>query len=200
MLNAIVFGGDLSSFKVYVCDKEEDCLHPRKITYPWKKEDSMYAKVMNIMQSLEDKVLKENAGQNVDLDAKEKDLLSRSSIPILNLISLHAGLKGQGAKHRISEYAEVVAFDYTIGYLDDLVDFVYKTLSNLEHAQIEGDTIKDFKEEIRSIRKGLFYERSNAMNRLHTISAVKQTTKQIENQVFAMFADYRDVNELSGEK
>jgi conjugative transfer pilus assembly protein TraH len=197
MINAIVFGGDLQSFKVYACDKEEDCLHPREISHSWSNKDSMYAKVIEVMQSLEDKILKENEGDNQSLDAKEKDLLSRSSMPILNLISLNAGLKGHGVKDTISEYAEVVAFDYTIGYLDDLTDFVYKALSNLEHSQIEGDTIKDFKEEIRSIRKSLFYERSNAMARLHTITSVKEITRQKEQQVFAMFADYRIKN---GEK
>ena len=85
-----------------------------------------------------------------------------------------------------------MAFDYTIGYLDELVNFVYDAISNLEHAQIEGEVINKFKEELRAVRLDLFNERSKAMSRLHTILSVKQTTKQIEDQVNLMFADYRD--------
>ena len=133
MINAIVFGGDLQSFKVYKCDEDEEekCLHPTEIDHSWKNEDSMYVKVLEIMQSLATKVLEEKAGDTVTLNAKEMDLISRSSTPIMTLISLNVGIKGHGISDTISEYAEVVALDYTIGYLDDLVDFVYKALSNL---------------------------------------------------------------------
>ena len=42
------------------------------------------------------------------------------------------------------------------------------------------------------IKRDLFNERSKAMSRLHTILSVKQSTKQVENQVNLLFADYRD--------
>ena len=196
MLNALIFGEGVQEFKIYVCDNEADCLHPKIVTRKWQKEDSMLYKVSSIMESLESKVLEENAGVSVSLDAKEKDLLSRSAVPILKLISLNAGLKGHGVKYTVEDYAEAVAFDYVIGYLDNLVDFVYRSIGNLEHAQIESDKIKEFKDEIKGIKQDLFYERSKAMNRLNTLLSVKQRTKQIEAQVFTMFADYRGGNEL----
>ena len=196
MLNALIFGGDMQEFKIYVCDEEDKCLHPKIITKKWKKEDSILYKVSSVMESLENKVLEENAGVTVSLDAKEKDLLSRSAVPILKLISLNAGLKGHGIKYTVEDYAEAVAFDYVIGYLDDLVDFVYRAVGSLEHAQIERDKIKDFKEEIKGIKQELFRERSKAMDRLSTLLSVKQRTRQIESQVFTMFADYRGGDEL----
>ena len=198
MLNAIVFGGNLDEgFQVYACDKEEDCLHPKIVTRKWEKEDSILYKVSAVMESLENKVLEENAGVSVSLDAKEKDLLSRSAVPILKLISLNAGLKGHGIKYTVEDYAEAVAFDYVIGYLDDLVDFVYRAVGNLEHAQIESEKIKEFKGEIKGIKQELFRERSKAMDRLSTLLSVKQRTRQIERQVFTIFADYRNGDELT---
>ena len=92
----------------------------------------------------------------------------------------------------VEDYAEAMAFDYTMGYLDNLLNFVYDAVSNLEHAQLEGEVIHKFKEELRAVRLDLFHERSKTMSRLHTILAVKQSTKQIENQVNLLFADYRD--------
>lgn len=197
MLNALIFGGEMQELKTYVCDEANNCLHPKIITKKWRKEDAILYKVSAVMGSLEDKVLKENAGMSVSLDGKEKDLLSRSAVPILKLISLNAGLKGHGVKYTVEDYAEAVAFDYVIGYLDNLVDFIYRAVSNLEHAQIESEKIKLFKEEVRGIKQELFQERSKAMDRLSTLLSVKERTRQIEGQVFRMFADYRSENEIS---
>ena len=192
MLGALVFGGNIGSgFKIYKCDKEDVCLYPTEINKTWKKEDSIVYKVREIMQSLEEKIIDENSGATVKLSAAEKDLLTRSAVPILNLISINAGLKGHGVKYTIEEYTEAVAFDYVIGYLDDLLDFVYKAIGNMEHAQIESETIKGFKEEIRVIKRELYQERSKAMHNLSILLSVKQRTKQIENQVYGMFGDYR---------
>ena len=63
---------------------------------------------------------------------------------------------------------------------------------NLEHAQVEGDTIKDFKQEIRTIKKMLFNERVKAFDRLNTLLSVKERTSQIEKMVMLSFAGYRD--------
>ena len=134
----------------------------------------------------------EAQGANVSLDEKEKDMVSKTTLPILKLITLHVALKGDGAKYSVEDYAEAMAFDYTMGYLDNLLNFVYDAVSNLEHAQLEGEVIHKFKEELRAVRLDLFHERSKTMSRLHTILAVKQSTKQIENQVNLLFADYRD--------
>jgi len=57
---------------------------------------------------------------------------------------------------------------------------------------MEGDVINKFKEELRAVRLDLFNERSKAMSRLSTILSVKQSTKQVEDQLNLMFADYRD--------
>ena len=202
LMDKIIFGSvggdDTSGFNLYVCDKAANevkaanCLHPTKKPQKWTTEDSMLHKVSDIIRTMEQKVKAEGKGENVSLDAREKDMLSRTTLPILKLITLHVALKGHGARYSVEDYAETLAFDYTIGYLDELVNFVYDAISNLEHAQIEGEVINKFKEELRAIRLDLFNERSKAMSRLHTILSVKQTTKQIEDQVNLMFADYRD--------
>ena len=85
MLNTIIFGGEDKGFKLYSCDKVEDCLHPTEVNQVWNNKDSMHSKVISIMQSMEEKIMAESKGDNVSLDAKEKDLLSRTSLPIFNL-------------------------------------------------------------------------------------------------------------------
>jgi conjugative transfer pilus assembly protein TraH len=196
LIDKIIFGSageaGTSGFKLYTCDKADLCLHLTKGHQPWDSTDSMMHKVADIIRSMEEKIKAEGKGENVSLDAREKDMLTKTTLPIFKLISLHVALKGHGARYSVEDYAETLAFDYTIGYLDELVNFVYEAISNLEHAQMEGEVIKKFKEELRAVRLDLFNERSKAMNRLHTILSVKQTTRQVEDQVNLLFADYRD--------
>ena len=195
LISKIVFGagdGKGVGFKLYTCDKAEMCLHPSTTQQDWNKQDSMIQKVSDIIQSMEKKVKDESKGATLSLDARERDMLSKTTLPILKLITLNVALKGHGARYAVEDFAETMAFDYTIGYLDNLINFVYEAISNLEHAQMEGEVINKFKEELRAIRLDLFNERSKAMNRLHTILSVKQSTKQVEEQVNMLFADYRD--------
>ena len=193
VLDTIVFGGNGSDqLKLYRCDNPDLCLNPVVQSQGFRKEDTMLYKISEIIASLEQKILFENSGSNTTLSDAEKDLITKSSIPILKLISLNAGLKGHGVKYTVEDYAEALAFDYVIGYLDSLIDFVYRALGNLEHAQVEGDTIKDFKQEIRTIKKMLFNERVKAFDRLNTLLSVKERTSQIEKMVMLSFAGYRD--------
>jgi hypothetical protein len=69
-------------------------------------------------------------------------MLSKTTLPIFKLVSLQVALKGHGASYAVEDYAETLAFDYTIGYLDGLIDFIYEAIANLEHAQMEGEVCK----------------------------------------------------------
>jgi len=192
LLESLVTGGDAPNLKTYVCDEQNLCLNPTIKPKQFKKEDSMLHKVSKIIESLEQKIIQENKGDNTTLSAEEKDFLTKSSIPILKLISLNAGLKGHGVKHTVEDYAESLAFDYVIGYLDSLIDFVYSALSHLEYAQIEGEVIKNFKQEIRSIKQLLFNERVKAFDRLNTLLSVKVRTDHTEKMAKEAFGEYRN--------
>lgn len=197
LLHALIFGSNLGSESLerYSCSNDDDCLSPVIVKSNMKPEDTMIFKVSRIIESIASKILSENAGSTEELQPEEKHLITKSSIHILKLISLNAGLKGHGVSHTVEDYAESIAFDYVIGYLDSLLNFVYQALGNMEHAQMEGDQIKSFKEEIRYIKQMLFNERVKAFERLNTLLAVKQRTQQIENMVFASFAQYRSTGE-----
>lgn len=81
-------------------------------------------KIQNVIGALEEKMVQENTGENTVLSVEEKDLVTRSSIPILKLISLNVALKGYGVQHMVDDYAEAIAFDYVLGYADSLFTLV----------------------------------------------------------------------------
>ena len=72
-----------------------------------------------------------------------------------------------------------------------MLDEVYKALSTLEYSQMDGEHIKNFKEEIRYIKSYLVSERQGAFERMNTLLSVKQRFLQVQQMVKTTFAEYR---------
>ena len=195
ILAGLLFGSDNLETKIYRCDEESKCLHPKTVMKQFRKEDCITNKVAQILDSISDKIINESGGQAMSLSADEKDIVSKTSIPILKLISLNAANKGHGVQYVLEDYTEAIAFDYVIGYLDSLLDFVYRGLSVLEHNQIDGKSIKDFKQEMRHLKKLLFNERMKAFERLNTLLSVKQRTQQLETIILSSFSGLLDTSQ-----
>ncbi len=191
LLDAWIFGTKSGEHKIYVCDTEDKCLNPRTRDHVVKKEDAILYKIQKNISSLEQKIVEENAGVSALLSAEEKDLVTKSSIPILKLISLNAALKGHGVRRTVDDYADAIAFDYVLGYADSLLDFVYSALSSVEHNQIEGESIRAFKEDLRHLKHRMYQDRINAFSRLNTLLSAKNSIHQIESMVLNSFAEYR---------
>ena len=117
--------------------------------------------------------------------------MQTSSVPIISIISLETALKGNGISLATEEYAELVAFDYLISYLDNMLDEVYKALATLEYSQMDTEHIKNFKEEIRYIKGYLVSERQGAFERMNTLLSVKQRFLQVQQMVKTTFAEFR---------
>lgn len=191
MLETLIFGATADKISLYQCDKEDKCLNPTVQDTEVKGWKSMLNKVKDLLDSIANKVIQENEGENAALADEEKVLASNTSIPIIKLISLNAGLKGHSVTLTIEDYAEAVAFDYVTTYLDSMIDFVYKALGHLEHTQLEVEVISKFKYEVRYVQKRLANDRLKAYDRLTNLISVKQRAQQIETMVLNNFAEYR---------
>ena len=185
LLEAKLYGAHGNVMKLYKCIdmgyKDE------AIT----QEQSYLVLIKKLIDSIADKLMKETKGAVVTLDDNEKHVVQTSSIPIISIISLETALKGNGIALATEEYAELVAFDYLISYLDNMLDEVYKALSTLEYSQMDGEHIKNFKEEIRYIKSYLVSERQGAFERMNTLLSVKQRFLQVQQMVKTTFAEYR---------
>ena len=193
LLEAKLYGDNGNTMKLYECkDKASNkCIDldfkERMIT---EKESYLYL-VREVIISIAEKLMKETAGGAVELDADEKHLVQTSSVPIVSIISLETALKGNGIDLATEEYAELVAFDYLISYLDNMLDEVYRALATLEYSQMDSEHIKNFKEEIRYIKGYLISERQGAFERMNTLLSVKQRFLQVQQMVKTTFAEFR---------
>lgn len=207
LIKAIVYGEAPQDMEFYKCkdvtgEPAGQCLEMGKIKHAFKAENAVLFKVRSLLNSITDKIINETKSKNPNtsgstqsettrLNAAEMHLATTTSIPIIKLISLNAGLKGHGVGLTIEDYAESVAFDFVIGYLDSLIDFVYEAVGNLEYAQMEGTSIQNFKGELRLIKQALMEDRVRISKKLNTILSVKQNIKQIESMVINQFGEYR---------
>jgi conjugative transfer pilus assembly protein TraH len=191
MLEALIFGTEAGNFEVYKCDHKEKCLAPTLEKKKFSPEDSMMYKIRKLMDSIAGKILAENEGQVVSLTKEEGELATRTPIPIIENITLNASLKGHGVTLTIEDYVEAIAFDYVIAHLESLIEFVYKTLGQLEHTQLEGETVSKFKEEVRHVQSLLSADRAKAYERLNTLISIKMRTQQLKTHVMTAFAEYR---------
>ena len=190
LLEALIYGGAGEQLTLYDCRDSDKCLD---MTYRQQSHhDGLISQVKNILSSIADKFLQETSGLQSNLSDEEKNLVQTSSVPILKIISLEAALKGHSVGLSVEEYAEMIAFDYLTSYLDNMLDQVYQALSNLEYSQMESESIKNFKEEVRFVKAYLLNEKQTSFQRMNTLLTVKQRMLQIEQMIKSSFAEYRD--------
>ena len=189
LLKAAIFGSDGLNLQLYQCKETQNCLEVTKVES--KNDTSMINHVKKLLDSIEEKIAKENLQQTVALTAEEKHLVSTTSIPIIKVITLESALKGHGVSTSIQDMAEVIAYDYVTNYLNSLLGFVYRALSNLEYAQNESDKIIFFKKEIKDIKQLLYQEKVSAYQRLNTLLSVKIKSQSIEDTVRTHFIELR---------
>ena len=192
LLESLIYGGTGTTLKLYNCKDSDKCLHLDYKTKQLTLQDGILPKIKNIINSIADKFLAEANGANTTLSDEEKNLVQTSSVPILKIINLEAALKGHNVGLSIEEYGEMIAFDYLISYLDEMLDQVYQALAALEYSQIDGEQIKNFKEEIRFVKSYLLNEKQTSFAKMNSLLTVKQRMLQVEHLVKAHFGEYRE--------
>lgn len=191
LIESKLYGAEANKITLYKCPDNNKCIVLGNKTESMTKEQSYLVLIKKIILSISDKLMQETAGNSVGLSDDEKHVVQTSSIPIISIISLETALKGNGIDLATEEYAELVAFDYLISYLDSMLDEVYKALATLEYSQIDSEHIKNFKEEIRYIKSYLVSERQGAFERMNTLLSVKQRFLQVQQMVKTTFAEFR---------
>ena len=192
LIEAKLYGAAGNSIKLYQCTDKDKCIALGFKNESMTQEQSYLVLIRKLITSIAEKLMEETAGATVALTDDEKHVVQTSSVPIISIISLETALKGNGIGLATEEYAELVAFDYLISYLDSMLDEVYKALATLEYSQMDSEHIKNFKEEIRYIKGYLISERQGAFERMNTLLSVKQRLLQIQQMVKTTFAEFRD--------
>lgn len=189
LLQQLLYGNQHKELKRYKCkDKDDKCIEMQVEEMDFDKEDIYMVKVRKLVESIAAKFY--DNGTNFTAD--EENLIETTSIPILKIIKMETVLKGKNMNLSVDEYVELIAFDYLISYLNKMIDEVYRAVAALEYNQIDGEPIKNFKDEIREVKAFLSTERMSVFERMNTLLSVKQRIAHTENMLNSVFADFRD--------
>ena len=88
-----------------------------------------------------------------NLTDKEKNLINNTQIPILKIVAVQNAFMVGNSVINIHEYAEPIAYDYILGYLESVLDFVAVNIDELAKVQMDGTYIENFKRNISDTRK-----------------------------------------------
>ena len=191
LIEAKLYGKTGDKLKLYQCSDKVKCVEMGYKEEALSVDAAYLSQISQLVNSIAGKLQNEAAGANVVLTAEENNLAQTSSVPIISIISLELAMKGHGISLATEEYSELIAFDYLVSYLDNMVGEVYKALGSLEYSQMDGEHIKSFKEEIRFIKGYLSTERQDAFERMNTLLGVKQRFIQVQHMVRSNFSEYR---------
>lgn len=195
LLEALVFGtDDTQERKIYVCDTEEQCLQPTLRMLNIGQKEAVLPRIMGNISLIEKRMLDDTGvDAKKPFSAEENAIIAGTSIPLLKLIMLNAELRGNGTQYAVGDYVESIAFDYTLGYVDSLLDLVYGALANLERSQVDGESINGFKDELRRLKIMIHQKRVQIIEKLNILLSVQQRMRQIEAMVMTSFVEYRNI-------
>ena len=128
-----------------------------------------------------------------NLTDQEKNLIDNTQIPILKIVAVQNAFMVGNSVINIHEYAEPIAYDYILGYLESILDFVAVNIDELAKVQMDGTYIENFKRNISDTRKLITDKRFGSYQRMLTAISVIEKTNLIEKKLQHMFSSYKEV-------
>lgn len=182
LINGLIRGN--TPVEIYRCDnREEDkCLSPvvRTIVIPAAR--ALYGKVHRLLLSLSEKVK-----GDVVPTPEEQAFVNSTMIPVLKIMAVEAAFKKGGSPLSASDYAEAIAHDILLHYLEEVMELVWDSITHLKKPQINDHVIEEFRKGVASSRKVLFAQRTALFEQMAITLDLIERTQQIESKVQNMF-------------
>jgi len=186
-LLAVLLKG-MGSAKVYKCDDvgENKCLNPtlKDITLPQKL--ALEIKVQDFITEISKKVETDTA-----LEEPEKGFVNSTMIPILKIIAVETAFKAGGTPLNLKTYSEAIAYDILLSYLDEIMNIVFESATQLKQVQIDDGHIEKLRASITESRKALFQKRTVLFQQMATTLDLIERTHQIETKLQSMFISHQ---------
>ena len=175
--------------KIYKCDEYDKCLNLHRQELKVEKSKALVPKLEDMLRKMADK-MRIHEGS---LTANEKSLIELTQIPVLKIIGVQNAFMVGNSIMNINEFVDGIAYDYLLGYMEKVLDFVSINLSQLESVQISGTHIAEFKQDIVNVRRIITDKRFGAYQRMVAVISVIEKSNLSEKKVEQMFTSYNEV-------
>jgi conjugative transfer pilus assembly protein TraH len=175
---------------VYSCIDRDKCLEIKPNALKFDVTKALVPKIENTLRNIATKM----RSQEGFLTNQEKSLIENTQIPILKIIAVQNAFMVGNSIINIHEYAEPIAYDYVLGYLEKILDFMSINIGQLEKVQMNGTNIESFKKQLSDTRKMISERRFGAYQRMLTAISVIEKTNMIEKKMQHMFSNYNEIS------
>jgi len=175
LITALIEGN--AEAKVYKCDvdKENKCLNPSLISVTLGKK-ALSQKVGALLGSIQTKLWNDTE----ELTPEERAFINSTLIPILKIMAVEMAFKKGGPPISVLSYQAAIAHDILLQYLDEVMELVWTSLTQLKEVQISDEMIEKFRVDITASRQRLFAERTKMFEQISLTLEAIERTHQIE--------------------
>lgn len=182
LIAVLMKGG--SSAKVYRCDTadEDKCLNPTLQDMRLPPGAALDTKVQTLIKSISEKVK-----VDAKLTPAEEGFINSTMIPVLKIIAVEMAFKAGASPLNLQTYSEAISYDILLQYLDEIMNLVWESATQLQQIQINGQMIEKFRASISTSRKALYAKRMTLFQQMATTLDLIERTHQIEAKLQNMF-------------
>ena len=182
MIEALVDGGTI---KLLSCDTTSKCLNPNWQDRTIGEADGLYAMTTDVIEGLSDAI--SSGGGEISDEAVA--LIGMTSIPVYDTLINAKSYKYQFVADEISVMSELVAIDLAMVYIDEAIQEMSKSASNVD---ISGEIGRDFQDAVKETKNNFQTYRAAAAKRyaeaLKTLERLQIAKKELAAHSASKFA------------
>lgn len=182
MIGALVDGGTITLLS---CDETTKCLNPETRDRAIGEKNALYSMVESVIQDLSD-AISSGTGKISD---EAVALIGMTSVPIYDTLINAKSYKYQFVSDEISVMSELVAIDLAMVYIDEAIQEMSKSASNVD---ISGDIGRDFQDAVKETKNNFQTYRAAAAKRyaeaLKTLERLQIAKKELAAHSASKFA------------
>jgi conjugative transfer pilus assembly protein TraH len=183
-LEVMVYGsqGKGNDVQKYVC-VDEKCLDINQERLNISRNQALITKVAGLIISIENKIRHEGSNKQVELSLEERNLIETTRLPIAKIINVQAAFGRSGAAMSAVNFADEIAFDIALTYLEDIVDRVSLALSHLEQLKLNPDDVRQIQRAASLKKQELMEKKQNLYQKIQASLEMVAQGQLLEKEV-----------------
>jgi len=168
-------------------ENDEKCLSVSAGTISITKENSLSARIENLIQSISNKLKAHSEkGEESPWTVEEQRFVSMSSIPVMKAVTVMGQLRYGLTSSDLMEYSSLIAQDIFQQYLSELLSGVKASIAN---SQIQEDLLKDIEKRVHDAQVTISKIDPKVSRKIQEKLAFIQKIQVAERQVAAELAN-----------
>ena len=146
VLDKLLRGGDLDLLS---CKDKKDsrCINVFKKSHHIPIEQGWLSKTSQKLDSIHRKII-----DDCELDQEEIDFLGKSSLPLYKIVNVLTAKEGKYAAESLANVADLVAMEFLLQYLNEVVNLAQEGATQILRGQYEGSTIREYLKSLEETR------------------------------------------------